>query len=52
VFLATDDPLVMRRGLREDITPTILWRFGVNLGTLRPRLDGHPLQQGYTPPMW
>jgi len=52
VFLGTDDPLVMRRGLREDIAPTILWRFGVNLSAIDPPLDGHPLQQPYQPPMW
>ncbi|UCH35593.1 MAG: alkaline phosphatase family protein [Armatimonadota bacterium] len=52
VFLATDDPLVMRRGLREDITPTILWRFGVDLSAITPELDGHPLQQAYQPPIW
>jgi hypothetical protein len=52
VFLASDDPLVMRRGLREDITPTILWRFGVDLSKLAPPLDGHPLQQPYQPPTW
>ena len=52
VWLATDDPLVMRRGLREDVTPTILWRFGVDLSTIDPPLDGHPLQQSYQPPVW
>ena len=52
VFVATDDPLVMRPGLREDITPTILWRFGVNLSQIDPPLDGHPLTQPYQPPIW
>jgi len=52
VFLATDDPLVMRRGMREDIAPTILWRFGVDLATIDPPLDGHPLTQPYQPPIW
>ena len=52
VFLATDDPLVMRRGLREDVAPTILWRFGVDLSAIDPPLDGHPLTEPYKPPMW
>jgi hypothetical protein len=52
VWLATDDPLVARRGLREDVAPTILWRFGVDLSKLDPPLDGHPLQQPYQPPIW
>jgi predicted AlkP superfamily pyrophosphatase or phosphodiesterase len=52
VFLATDDLLVKRRGLREDIAPTILWRFGLNLWAVSPPLDGHPLQMIYRAPDW
>jgi predicted AlkP superfamily pyrophosphatase or phosphodiesterase len=52
VFLATNDPAVMRRGERADITPTILDRFGVDLSTIQPPLSGHPLTKPYTPPIW
>lgn len=52
VFLATNDPAVMRRGIRADITPTILKRFGVDLSKMDPPLDGHPLTEPYSPPIW
>lgn len=52
VFLATNDPRVTRRGGREDIAPTILDRFGVDLGALAPPLFGHPLTWPYAPPIW
>jgi len=52
VFLATNDPAVMRRGTRADITPTILKRFGVDLSKIDPTLDGHPLTEPYSPPIW
>ena len=52
VFLATNDPGVMRRGFREDIAPTILERFGLDLLKIKPPLDGHPLTKSYTPPVW
>ncbi|HEX9976927.1 MAG TPA: alkaline phosphatase family protein [Dehalococcoidales bacterium] len=52
VFLATNDPLVMRRGLREDIAPTILDRFGLDLSKINPPLDGHPLTKPYQLPLW
>jgi hypothetical protein len=52
VFLGTNDPKVMRRGERADITPTILDRFGLDLGKLEPPLSGHPLTKPYTPPSW
>jgi len=52
VFLATNDPAVVRRGLREDVTPTILKRFGLDLSKIDPPLDGHPLTQPYAPPIW
>jgi hypothetical protein len=43
VFLGTNDPKVKRSGMRQDIAPTILDRFGVDLGRLQPPLDGEPL---------
>jgi hypothetical protein len=52
VFLGTNDPAVMRRGLREDITPTLLKRFGMDLSRIDPPLDGRPLTEPYTPPLW
>ncbi|MCX7014982.1 MAG: alkaline phosphatase family protein [Candidatus Sumerlaeota bacterium] len=45
VFLATNDKAVNRNGCREDIAPTILERFGVDLASLNPKLDGYPLDQ-------
>jgi hypothetical protein len=52
VFLATNDRRVMRRGLRTDIAPTILDRFGMNLNTIHPPLPGKPLTKPYQPPPW
>jgi len=52
VFLATNDRKVSHRGTRADITPTILARFGVDLKKIQPPLDGHPLWESYTPPVW
>ncbi len=52
VFLATNDPLVRRRGERADITPTILDRFGVDLPAIDPPLSGHSLLRAYQPPLW
>jgi hypothetical protein len=52
VFLGTNDPLVMRRGERADIAPTILERFGIDLGTIQPPLSGHSLTRPYDPPIW
>jgi len=43
VFLGTNDPKVTRRGERADVAPTILARFGLNLGGFEPALDGQPL---------
>jgi arylsulfatase A-like enzyme len=45
VFLATNDRGVNRNGNRMDIAPTILKRFGVDLSTCQPALDGVPLDQ-------
>jgi arylsulfatase A-like enzyme len=43
VFLGTNDKQVMRNGCRADVTPTVLARLGVDLGSIRPPLDGEPL---------
>lgn len=51
VFLGTNDPLVQRDGMRQDIAPTILARFGVDLSKLQPPLDGEPLTQPATKPV-
>jgi hypothetical protein len=45
VFLATNDPRVMRSGDRMDIAPTILKRFGLDLARIEPELDGTPLDE-------
>jgi hypothetical protein len=45
VFLATNDKTVTRNGDRADIAPTILKRFGVDLSSLDPPLDGVPLDE-------
>ena len=45
VFLAANDKKVNRNGAREDIAPTILKRFGMDLSKIEPRLDGIPLDE-------
>lgn len=45
IFLATNDKKVNHNGTREDIAPTILKRFGVDLSKIEPPLDGIPLDQ-------
>ena len=45
VFLATNDKKVNRNGTREDIAPTVLKRFGVDLAKIEPKLDGIPLDE-------
>jgi hypothetical protein len=43
VFAGTNDPTVDRsEGTREDIAPTILKKFGLDLSKIEPRLDGYP----------
>ena len=43
VFAATNDPRVVRKeGTREDIAPTILKKFSLDLSKIEPRLDGYP----------
>jgi hypothetical protein len=43
VFLGTNDARIKRAGMRQDITPTILERFGLDLGKFEPKLDGESL---------
>ena len=43
VFLATNDPAVVRGGMRVDITPTLLMRFGMDLDEMTPPLNGSSL---------
>lgn len=40
VFLATNNKQVNRDGRRQDVAPTILEAFGLDLGKLEPKLDG------------
>jgi hypothetical protein len=40
VFLATNNKAVSRDGRRQDIAPTILEAFGLDLAAIQPRLDG------------
>jgi hypothetical protein len=40
VLLATDNKKVNRNGRRQDVAPTIMEAFGLNLNSLRPALDG------------
>ena len=50
VFCATNDRNVSQNGRRQDITPTILDRFGVDLSKIEPKLDGFPLSRSCTRP--
>mgnify|MGYP001571469181 CR=1 FL=1 len=44
VFLATNDTMVTaRQGDRKDIAPTIMKRFGMDIGKVEPKLDGRSL---------
>lgn len=45
VFLATNNKAVTRNGRRQDIAPTILEAFGLDLTKLQPPLDGISLTQ-------
>lgn len=45
VFLATDNKAVNRDGRRQDVAPTILEAFGLDLTDVEPRLDGISLTQ-------
>jgi hypothetical protein len=50
VFLATNNKAVSRDGRRQDVAPTILEAFGVNLAALQPALDGISLTRPDTRP--
>jgi len=52
VFMATNDKEIVRRGHREDVTPTLLERFGMDLGKIKPPIDGHSLIRAYSAPRW
>jgi len=46
VFIATNDKQVTRKAAgREDIAPTVLERFGIDLAGIEPPLDGFPLDR-------
>ena len=51
VFLGTNDPKVKRDGMRQDVAPTILARFGLDLSKTEPALDGEPLTEPATKPV-
>ncbi len=42
-LLGTNDTKVVRGGLRQDVAPTVLERFGLDLSKIDPPLDGVPL---------
>ena len=51
VFLATNNKNVNRNGRRQDVAPTILEAFGLDLSSLAPPLDGVSLTKpDYRPP--
>jgi arylsulfatase A-like enzyme len=52
IFLGSNDARVVRRGLRTDITPTLLERFGVDITRFQPPLDGHSLLRPFEAPKW
>jgi hypothetical protein len=43
VFLATEDPVVVRGGDQRDIVPTLLAELGADPASVRPTLAGRPL---------
>ena len=43
VFLATNAKNIIRDGRRQDVAPTILEAFGLDLSKIEPKLDGIPL---------
>ncbi|HUT95381.1 MAG TPA: alkaline phosphatase family protein [Thermoguttaceae bacterium] len=51
VFLGTNDPKVKRDGMRQDVAPTILARFGLDPSKNEPALDGEPLTEPATKPV-
>ena len=51
VFLGANDPKVKRDGMRQDVAPTILSRFGLDLTKFEPGLDGESLTAPATKPV-
>jgi len=51
VFVGTNDPKVKRAGMRQDVAPTILGRFGLDLSKIQPALDGEALTKPATKPV-
>jgi len=51
VFLGTNDPKVKRAGMRQDVAPTILSRFGFDLDKIEPKPDGESLTEDATKPV-
>ncbi len=51
VFLGTNDPRVRREGMRQDITPTVLASFGLDLEKFEPKLDGEPMAAAAVKPV-
>ena len=51
VFLGTNDPRVKRDGMRQDVAPTILAAFGLDLTKFEPALSGEPLTAAATKPV-
>ena len=50
IFAATNDPTIVRsEGTREDLAPTILKKFGLDLSKIEPRLDGYPFDMEVHP---
>ncbi|MHC4932827.1 MAG: alkaline phosphatase family protein [Planctomycetota bacterium] len=49
VFLATNDKRVVRRGLRQDVAPTIYEALGLDPSKFDPPLDGTPLTRPVDP---
>jgi hypothetical protein len=51
VFLAGNDKTLCRSGMRVDMTPTVLDRFGLDLAKYEPKIDGEPLTKPATKPV-
>lgn len=50
-WLVTNDPFVIRRGERNEIGPTIMDRFGLDISKIDPPITGVPLTQEWEPPI-
>lgn len=51
VFLGTNDPKVCRAGMRQDVAPTVLARFGLDPTKAQPPTDGEDLTKPATKPV-